>query len=251
MSEIADPGLYVYGVVRVPAPGLPDIKGMDGHPLELVGHEGLGAVVTAVSLERLPGRRKELLSHSDVLNAVAHDHDVVPLRFGTILADADSVVEELLKGRYEHLASLLEQLADGVQLNLRASYVEDRVLADVVRSDPEIRDLHERTIVLPVGTPSSEALRLGRLVAAAVAQMRRVDSALLAECVLPMVRDSRTRERTTTDHVLDMALLVDRESVGRVEAELERVAADVHERIRLRLTGPLAPFEFVEEPAWA
>ena len=61
---------------------------------------------------------------------------------------------------------------------------------------------------------------------------------MLAECVLPLVRDSRVRERATTDHVLDIALLVDRESVAMVEAELERVAADVHERIRLQLTEP-------------
>jgi hypothetical protein len=51
--------------------------------------------------------------------------------------------------------------------------------------------------------------------------------------------------------VLDRALLVDRESVALVETELERVATDVHERIRLQLTGPLAPFDFVEDEPWA
>jgi hypothetical protein len=36
-----------------------------------------------------------------------------------------------------------------------------------------------------------------------------------------------------------------------VESELERVATDVHQRIRLQLTGPLAAFDFVEEEPWA
>jgi hypothetical protein len=65
-----------------------------------------------------------------------------------------------------------------------------------------------------------------------------------------LVRESRVRERGTTDHVLDLALLVDRESLGVVERELEAIATDVHERIRLQLTGPLAPFDFVQEEPW-
>lgn len=252
MAEPGDTGLYVYGIAPSTSSSMPEhLRGMDGHVVELVMDGGLGAVVTSITLPRPPGRRRDLLSHHDVLNVIAAERDVVPLRFGTVFPDADTVVHELLTERVEPLTKLLDRLTDSVQLNLRASYVEERVLADVVQGNREIRALRERTKGLPDGTPHPDALRLGRLVSLVLDDMRREDSTLLAECVLPLVRESRVRERATTDHVLDLALLVDREAVSTVEAELESVAADVHERIRLQLTGPLAPFDFVDDEPWA
>jgi hypothetical protein len=252
MPEPGNTGLYVYGIVPSTSSALPEeLRGMDGHAVELVTYEGLGAVVTEVAIPRPPGRRRDLLSHSDVLNALAAELDVVPLRFGTVFPDGEAIIRDLLTARTGALTKLLARLTDAVQLNLRATYVEERVLAEVVEENPEIRDLRRRTRHLPEGTPHPEALRLGRLVSLALEDKRREDSALLAECVLPLVRESRLRERATTDHVLDVALLVDRESVAMVESELERVATDVHQRIRLQLTGPLAAFDFVEEEPWA
>jgi gas vesicle protein GvpL/GvpF len=252
MPEPADTGLYVYGIVPAPSASIPaDLHGMDGHAVELVTADELGALVTQIALPRPPGRRRDLVSHSDVLNAIAGEGDVVPLRFGTVFPDAAAVVSELLSTRTETLAKLLDRVAGAVQLNLRATYVEERVLAEVVAGSSEIRELRNRAKHLPADTPHPDAVQLGRLVAGVLADLRRQDSAMLAECVLPLVRDSRARERATTDHVLDLAMLVDRMAVGAVDEQLERVAAEVHERIHLQLTGPLAPFDFVEEEPWA
>ena len=246
-------GVYAYGVVPAEGSSLPgDIRGMDGHALELVSDGRLGAVVTSIALPRPPGRRRDLLSHSEVLTTLASDVDVVPLRFGTVFPDADAVAQELLTGRARSLTALLERVADAVQLNLRASYVEERVLADVVAGSRDIRRLRERTKHLPEGMPHPDALRLGQLVSNALSELRHDDSAWIAARVLPYVRDSRVRERATPDHVLDVALLVDRSRVSMLEAELEDLADELHDHMRLQLTGPLAPFDFVEEgQAWA
>jgi hypothetical protein len=250
MPEDRDTGWYVYGIVRGPVE-LPAVPGMDGGPLEFVADDDLSAVVTEVTVERPRGRRRDLISHSDVLNALAKDHDVVPLRFGTVVTDPESIVTEVLAERRPLVADVLARTAGAVQLNLRVSYVEDAVLAGVVRSDPVIRDLHERTRAIPAGTPHPDALRLGRLVSDALTSKRRGDSRLLMEAVLPMVRDSRARDRPDVAHVVDLALLVDRESVAMLETELEAIAEDVHDRMRLELMGPLAPYDFVQEEAWA
>ena len=251
MPEPGDTGLYVYGIVPSTGLAMPGhLEGMDGHPVEFVTGDELAAVVTEISLPRPPGRRRDLLSHSDVLNAVAAERDVVPLQFGTVFPDADAVVLDLLTAQSGPLAKLVDRVSGAVQFNLRATYVEERVLADVVRSNPEISALRERTRHLPEGTPHPDAVRLGELVSRVLADLRREDGALLAECVLPLVRESRTRDRAAIDHVLDIALLLDRDSVPLVESELERLAADVHERIQLQLTGPLAPFDFVGEDPW-
>src|SRR5215212_10515553 len=93
-------GVYAYGVVPADGSSLPgDIRGMDGHAVELVTDGRLGAVVTSIALPRPPGRRRDLLSHNQVLTTLASDLDVVPLRFGTVFPDGDAVAQDLLTDR--------------------------------------------------------------------------------------------------------------------------------------------------------
>ena len=44
---------------------------------------------------------------------------------------------------------------------------------------------------------------------------------------------------------MDVAVLVDDDRRDEFEQQLEDLAEAVHERIRLRLVGPVAPFDFV------
>jgi Gas vesicle synthesis protein GvpL/GvpF len=44
---------------------------------------------------------------------------------------------------------------------------------------------------------------------------------------------------------------VRRDRVDALEEELEVMAEALHERIRLRLVGPVAPYDFVEDGPWA
>ena len=52
------------------------------------------------------------------------------------------------------------------------------------------------------------------------------------------------------DGLLEAALLVDRDRVSELEEVLEVVAETVHERVELRLVGPMAPYDFVGGEPW-
>jgi hypothetical protein len=62
--------------------------------------------------------------------------------------------------------------------------------------------------------------------------------------------DRVVRPGRDLDHVVDLALLVPREGVGSFEQAMEDLAAELHERIRLRLVGPIAPYDFVGGGSW-
>jgi hypothetical protein len=208
-------------------------------------------VVSPVPLGLRSGRRAELLSHSEVLNTLAKTHDVIPVTFGTVMRGEPEVVHELLEAQAPWLGHLLQRLAGTVQLNFRATYVQERVLAELVRGNPEIASLRERTRGLPSGVPHPDALRLGRLVADELEATRVEDREALVQVVAPLARELVVRDRADADTVADLALLVDRGSPRDVEARLERVAEEHHERMRMTLTEPLAPFDFVREESWA
>jgi hypothetical protein len=244
-----DQALFVYGVLRggteVRPGGLDSLTGVDGAPVQLVERGGLAAAVTPMVLDRPPGRRAELLAYQAVLDVLAEGGPVAPVRFGSVLADADAVAEDLLLAYRTEFEEILERLDGRRQFNLRASYVEEAVLADLVATDPEIRALRARTRELPEEASYGDRVRLGELVARALEHRSTDDAAMLLDAVAPLAAEHVVRRPPSAEQVLDVALLVDDSRSEELVGRLEDLAEAVHESIRMSLLGPLAAYDFV------
>jgi len=251
VEQSPEVGWYVYAVL--PASGAPPspLTGIDDAPVEYVEFGELAAATSVMALDRPPGRRKDLMAHSELVEALAASTTVVPVEFGSVMADRDSVVHDLLAPGADYFSQLLQRLEGAEQFNLRGTYDEERVLAEVVMGEPLIMELRRRTRDLPEGTLHPDLVRLGEEVSAAMDRKRAEDSDGILRLVEPHVLELRERPGTGVDRVFDVAMLVDRARRQEVEDALEELAEAVHERIRLSLTGPLPPYDFVEEPAWA
>jgi len=245
-TPVPPTGYYVYGMVRAGV-RLPDnLVGIDGARVHTIEHGDIGAVVAEISLERPPGRRSELLAHGAVLDTLlVHGVAVVPVQFGSFLADDATVVEDLLEPSASHVAQLLDEFTGRAQYNLRATYHESVVLAEIVAADPDISALRDLTRALPEEAAYAERVHLGEMVARALDDKRRLDASLLHRAIEPFAAASVERAGSGTDHLLDVAVLVADDASGEFEVRLEEVAESVHERIHLRLLGPLVPYDFV------
>jgi hypothetical protein len=250
LANDLDTGFYVYGVVPAAEEARPSLRGIDDAEVEFVEYGELAAAVAEIALDRPPGRRAELMAHSAVVDALASGGAVVPVRFGSILQERGSVVRDLLEVGHDRLVDLLERLKGTRQFNLRATYVQEQVLAEVVQANPEIAELRRRTRDLPEGTMHPDLVRLGELVSRVMEAKRDEDAMTVLNTVRPLILDEAVRRGGGVDHVLDIALLVEDSRVPELESALETLAEAVHERLRLRLTGPVAPYDFAEAEGW-
>ncbi len=244
-------GRYVYAVL--PAAGAPTdpLVGIDDAPVEYVRLGELAAATSVISLDRPPGRRHDLLAHSRLLESLAQSTTAVPVEFGSVLSSRESVVEELLTPGEDYFAELIRRLEGTEQFNLRATYDEAQVLAEVVQANPQVAELRRRTRDLPEGALHPDLVRLGEEVSAALDHKRAEDTDAILGLVAPHVLEMSDRPGAGVDRVFDVALLVERTRSEELEDMLEGLAEAVHERIRLSLTGPLPPYDFVGERAWA
>jgi hypothetical protein len=250
---MADTGIWLYGVVRAPdvAPEGDLPAGVDGAEVRLLDAQGLAVVGSTVEVDRPPGRRAELTAHGAVLDALAARGPVVPVRFGTIAVDEESVVADLLEPERDRFEDLLARL-DGVQqFRLRVDYHDGQGLAELVRAEPEIQRLRQVTAGLPEGVPHPDLVRLGELVARGMQGKREQDAEGVWDVLEPLVVAHAPREVTEVDAVMDTTFLVAVEKVAELEDALETLAEAVHERLRLRLTGPMPAYDFVGEQAGA
>lgn len=247
-AVVADTGFYFYGVVA-PGSDVAGLTGLDEMEVELVEHGDLAAVVSRLPLERPPGRSAELVAHAHVVDNLAAVTTVVPAQFGLVLPLDLQEVVRVLDDSADGFRAALERLEGCLQLNLRATYVSEQVLTELVQQDPEVAELRRRTKDLPAGTPHPDLVRLGEAVSRGLTRKRLEDGDAVLHVVLPYVVGHLARPGGEYD-VCDLALLVRRDRADALEKELEVMSEAIHERVRVRLVGPVAPYDFVEDGPW-
>lgn len=237
---------YVYGVVRTGTTVPRGLVGVGGsEELHLLEDDGLALLASPIDAGHQLATQQDVLAHTQVLDAVAADAPVLPMRYGTVVDDPAEAVDEIVGQAHDRFAELLADLDGAVQYTLRATYHEETVLAEVLAEDPEIRELSEATRGQDPDVAYGPRVRLGELVVGALTAKRRADSTMVLAALTPHLRTAATREPGAPDEVLDVALLVDRSKCARFEEAVDDVGRRTAGRMRLRLVGPQAPYDFV------
>lgn len=239
---------YVYGLVPADTQLPDELHGLGPTgEVAAVTHGELAALVGDVPTDQPLGTRDDLLAHEQVVDTVAADTTVLPMRFGAVLASRDAVVEELLAPHHDQFVAIMSELADRVQYTLRARYDEQAVLREVLAERPEVRELRERVQGKPEDATYYDRIRLGELVVAAIEERRGSDAAVLHERLEQLAVAMATHEPGTPEEVVHTAFLVERAQHEQFEAAVEELDSELRGRIELRLLGPLAPYDFVAQ----
>jgi hypothetical protein len=248
----AGSGWYVYGVVResgatTMVEDLPVVGSVDAK-VTSVRHRGIAALVSEVSDDRPLGTPDDLRAHAQVLDSLAAAAvPVLPFRFGTVLRDEQAVADELLAGGYDDFLTALDRLEGSAQFTLKARYVQDVVLREVLAEQPEAQRLREELNSMPEDAGYYRRIQLGQLMAEAIAAKRDSDSVEIDRCLAPLAVAVAPDEPVAADAVADVSFLVERERRQAFEQAAEDLARRWHGRIRMRLLGPIAPYAFVTE----
>ncbi|MER7786741.1 GvpL/GvpF family gas vesicle protein [Streptomyces sp. NPDC097640] len=246
------PACYVYGVIPdegadqavkdLPAVGAPD------SPVTFVRDRGLAAVVSEVPMDQPLGTPDDLRAHARVLDSLAASGlPVLPLRFGTVERDPRAVAEELLTEGHDDFTWALDRLRGSAQFTLRARYVQDEVLREVLDEHVEARRLREELEGLPEDAGYDLRIQLGQLVVEAVGAKREVDAREIEQRVAPFALAVATSEPESAEGVVNAAFLIEDKQRGAFEQAAEELARRWNGRVRLRLLGPLAPYDFVAD----
>src|SRR3954471_15260637 len=109
-------GVYVYGIVSASAQGAVSSAGVEGADVRTIREGRVAALVSDLDTGQLAAAR-EIRAHWRILEAVGEWATVLPVRFGTVMANDEAVRETLLTSNEERLGDLLEELAGRVQLS--------------------------------------------------------------------------------------------------------------------------------------
>jgi hypothetical protein len=192
--------------------------------------------------------RTALITHAEVLEDALQGGVVLPMRFGVVMTDGEAVKRDLLE-RYHHaLLSELAELEGKVELRLRAVFEEAAVIGEIVDEDREIAALREALRGRDESATYYDRIRLGEMVAAAVARKCQAEGqeilAELAPLALAIDADEVGHDRVA----LRASFLVGRDRVADFDEAVDEIGRKREGRLRLKYTGPLPPYSFAELP---
>jgi hypothetical protein len=238
---------YVYGVLRAEGGPVVETRGIGPlqAPLRTITHGALRAVISDVPAGGLGARREDIYRHTEILQTLMRGATVLPMRFGTIMPDEQTVATQLLEARSGELEHLLEALDGRVELTLRATY-DESIFRELVSENPPIQRLNERVRAQSAQAGYYDRIRLGELVSAALQARRERDAAEVVGRLEPLAADVRIGSLAHERSVLNAAFLVDERALERFDAAADEIAAEHAARMRFRYTGPVPPFSFVE-----
>lgn len=240
-------GQYVYGIVPAATELPPGLTGVNNSAVTKLESGPHAALVTGVEDPDSIGTPDNLLAHSHVLDGLSADGPVLPMTFGTVVPDPDTILNEVLPSMRDEYAQSLERVEGATQYTVRARYDRETVIGEMVGENREIAALRESTAGQSDDATHYDRIRLGQLVVEGFGRKAEADSAAILDALTPLARETAMRESSQADDVVEFAVLVDREAVAGFEQAVEQVAKERSGRIDFRLLGPQAPYDFVGE----
>ncbi len=251
MSTIArSSAVYVYGLVRANLDldlgpiGIHE----DGAPAPVYTLPvGRIAAVVSARKERsfvLPARG-DLDAHQRVTSRTMEVGTILPFAFGQV-ARNEREVSRFLRAHQSSVSRELDRLEGKVQMGLKVQWEVNNIYQYIIDTNPELAYLRDRLFTSTDPSGLAEQIELGqRFEACLQAKRAQVVNSLVDGLAVNLVPPKELPVRSEKA-VADLMFLIERSDRARFEEDVRQLAAAWPPEYAFRVTGPWAPFNFVE-----
>jgi hypothetical protein len=236
-------GSYLYGFTDRAFQPPPELRGLRGAAVRVVGFGDVAAVVSAHPVQRLPPARCNVEPHHRVVRQVSDAAPLVPAAFGHV-GDSEADILSVLRGNYAEIRRELDRLAHKCEVGLKVSWNVANIFDHLVRTCRDLREARDRAYRGRV--PSmNDKLQLGATFEKTLGRERERLAPLLLAAFTPVVCDVFHAAARDEKTILNAAMLVERARLQAWDAALRQTAASFDATIALDCSGPWPPYSFV------
>lgn len=246
-EDTAANDVYLYGIVRAEAEPPAGVDGVQGNAVRTVGFGRVAALVGDLEPTDALGTPDDLRAHTSVLDSMGAQEPVLPLAFGTVVPGNAAIDTDVLEPREPEYHKALQQLEGAAQYTLLVRYDRDSVLREIVASNPEAADLREAISGTSEDETRPQRIRLGEIVVKTMESWKQTEATPILDSLNTVASELSVRDGGQADDVVEVAALVRHEKVDEFNELVDERAEANHGRLRFRLVGPQAPYDFVSD----
>jgi len=227
-------GKYLYGIISGGADTILGVRGLVGASLvHNIAHEGISCVASDYTGGNFDATPKEelaryLVTHQTVVEQVVKRHSILPLKFGTVLADSDEVHQLLAQGHPQFSLTLF-WMQDKVEVEVMASWAGGQIL--------------EENGVEPETLPDNESLPPEQ-VKVSPPQRRQNYLERMVGFLKPVSFDVQPRPIDPGGIAVSVAFLVEEANLEAFHERIKHLNALFYNQVDFQVIGPLPPYSF-------
>jgi hypothetical protein len=240
-------GIYVYGIVPADVEVEPDAQGIGDPPakVEVIREGDIAALVSSVPIDEPLGKPECLQAHARLLDGTASVAPVLPMRFGAVLTDEQSVAEELLQQNHDEFAEALRALEGHAEFIVKGRYEEEAILREVIAESSEAQQLRQEIAGMSEDAARQSRMALGEVVVNAIESKRAADTEAAIKKLDGIAKQVNVREPTHELDAVNVAVLAAVDEQSELQSAVDDLAENWRGRVDVRLLGPLAAYDFV------
>jgi hypothetical protein len=226
-----------------------------------VEHEGIAALVSATTSDKLEISRGNAIAHQRVMEAaMQRGHTVLPVRFNTIAEPKTNktaqqrIIDHVLVGRRNEIHRLMATMKPLVEMGVKGLWTNmEAVFRGIVTGNATIQSCHKK-LLAAAGRGSfgrSQAnvtakAHLGEMVKNALEARKLEAQNALLERLKPLATDFRINKTFGDPMFANLAILIKKSCQDEVADALSAFEAQLGCPSKLRYVGPLPPCNFLE-----
>ncbi|MFM6281040.1 MAG: GvpL/GvpF family gas vesicle protein [Dolichospermum sp.] len=237
-------GLYLYGIFPEIIPDTFDIKGLDGKPVHSQSVDGFTFLYSQACQEKYLASRRNLLTHERVLEQTMHEgfHVLLPLRFGLVVKDWETIISQLINPHKEQLHKLFEKLAGRREVSIKILWDAKAELQAMMESNRELKQ--QRDNMEGKKLSMEEVIQIGQLIESNLQARKQAVIEVFTEQLNPLAEEIVVSEPMTEEMIYNAAFLIPWNSEPLFSERLESIDKKFGTRLRIRYNNFTAPYTF-------
>ena len=215
-----------------------------GDELHTILYDHTAAVVSNSPVISYSVSRENMLTYEKAIEEVMKKHTVLPVRFNTIAQDEDTV-RKILEKEHDKFAGLLKNMEGKKELGLKAMFKEEVIYSEILEKYEDIKKLKKALASEPPAKTYYLRVEVGRKVEAALGKERDICKEEILNTLSPLSQDTKVNNTYGELMIINAAFLVENARETEFDQNVQALADKYGDKIKLKYTGTLPPFNFV------
>ncbi|MEI6576748.1 MAG: GvpL/GvpF family gas vesicle protein [Bacteroidota bacterium] len=243
----------IYSIISIPhgvdelSAFISKIKGIEGAELGFVQFEEVAAVTVEYHLDKLVVDKETAIDYAGVIEALAAQYVLLPVRFGSIM-DSEVRIFNMLKNSYLEIQKNLNLVANKFEFGLK-------IFCDSSKLKAELSEIAVTKVSASVSGSENPGTSVFRDYVNKKLEIHRSEEMLLTyvEVLISNIRDSceshstvcKIRKMVSETKLLDSFFLVEKENTENFLSGVKEIQSQ-YPGLNFIVTGPWPPYSFVE-----
>ncbi|MBU7582147.1 MAG: GvpL/GvpF family gas vesicle protein [Nostoc sp. TH1S01] len=239
-------GIYLYGIFPDVIPEQLGIQGLDSQPVYSHVIDGFNFLYSEAKQEKYLASRRNLINHEKVLEQAMHGgyRSLLPLRFGLVVKDWETVVTQLLQPYKEQLRELFQKLDGRREVSVKIFWDTKSELQAMMEAHQDLKQ--QRDQMEGKALSMDEVIHIGQLIESNLANRKASVIQAFFDELKPLADEVIESDPMTEDMIYNAAFLIPWDKEPIFSQQVETIDQKFGDRLRIRYNNFTAPYTFAQ-----